>query len=70
MQNWAPDKIVYFVDARQQLHLKQAFEIAKQAGWLESVSSEKQTELFHAYNGYISGKDGPFSTRKGNIIRI
>ncbi|NVP17296.1 arginine--tRNA ligase [Candidatus Gracilibacteria bacterium] len=62
--NWKPAKIVYFVDVRQQLHFKQAFEIAKNAGWLGN------TELFHAYNGFISGKEGAFSTRKGNIIKL
>ncbi|MDD2907487.1 MAG: arginine--tRNA ligase [Candidatus Gracilibacteria bacterium] len=62
--NWNPEKIVYFVDVRQQLHFKQAFEIAKNAGWLG------ESELFHAYNGFISGKEGAFSTRKGNIIKL
>ncbi|MDD3646316.1 MAG: arginine--tRNA ligase [Candidatus Gracilibacteria bacterium] len=73
--NWTPEKIVYFVDVRQQLHFKQAFEIAKNAGWLipHSVSPkgrEVATELFHAFNGFISGKEGAFSTRKGNIIKL
>jgi len=49
--NWDLEKIIYFVDSRQQLHLRQAFEIAKQAGWLGN------TQLFHAYNGFISLKD-------------
>ncbi|MDD3144948.1 MAG: arginine--tRNA ligase [Candidatus Gracilibacteria bacterium] len=62
--NWNPAKIVYFVDVRQKLHFEQAFEIAKNAGWLND------TELFHAYNGFISGKEGAFSTRKGNIIKL
>jgi arginyl-tRNA synthetase len=31
MQNFSPEKIVYFVDVRQQLHLKQVFEVAKKA---------------------------------------
>jgi arginyl-tRNA synthetase len=65
MQNWSPDKIVYFVDVRQQLHFQQAFEIAKNAGWLDFNRDKKDhTDLFHAYNGFISGKDGPFSSRK------
>jgi arginyl-tRNA synthetase len=51
MDNWSPEKIVYFVDSRQQLHLKQAFAIAKEAGWIGD------TELFHAFNGFISLKD-------------
>jgi arginyl-tRNA synthetase len=71
MQNWSPDKIVYFVDVRQQLHFQQAFEIAKNAGWLDFNRDKKDhTDLFHAYNGFISGKDGPFSSRKWNIIKL
>jgi arginyl-tRNA synthetase len=34
MDNWSPEKILYFVDVRQQLHLKQAFVIAENAGWI------------------------------------
>lgn len=70
MQNWAPDKIVYFIDVRQALHLRQTFEIAKNAGWLSMNRTWEKTELFHAYNWFISGKEGAFSTRKGNIIRL
>ncbi len=63
-QNWDPEKIVYFVDSRQQLHLRQAFTIAKLAGWVN------ETELFHAANWFISLKDGAMSTRKGRIIKL
>ena len=69
MLNWSPDKIIYFVDVRQQLHFRQAFEIAKNAGWLNREEL-KDTELFHAYNWFISGKEWAFSTRKGNIIKL
>ncbi|MCP4524152.1 MAG: arginine--tRNA ligase, partial [Candidatus Gracilibacteria bacterium] len=69
MQYWAPSKIIYFVDLRQKLHFEQAFEIAKQANWLKRGKEDK-TELIHAYNGFISGKDGAFSSRKGNIIKL
>jgi arginyl-tRNA synthetase len=31
MENWNPVKIIYFVDVRQSLHFKQAFEIANLA---------------------------------------
>lgn len=44
---WNPSKILYFVDVRQSLHLKQAFWIAKHAWDMEKV------ELFHAANGAI-----------------
>ena len=62
--NWNPEKIIYFVDSRQQLHLKQVFLIAKKAGWLDD------TELFHAYNWFISLKDWAMSTRKWRIIKL
>ena len=35
IQNWTPAKIIYHVDSRQELHFKQAFEIAKNAGWTQ-----------------------------------
>jgi hypothetical protein len=31
MDNWNPEKIIYFIDVRQQLHLIQAFTISKNA---------------------------------------
>jgi arginyl-tRNA synthetase len=49
MQNWSPDKIIYFVDVRQKLHFEQAFEIAKNSEWLDRLD-KNNTELFHAYN--------------------
>jgi arginyl-tRNA synthetase len=64
MHNWNPEKIVYFVDGRQQLHFKQAFDIAYRAGWVS------ENVLFHAFNGFIALKDGAMSTRDGRIIRL
>ncbi len=64
VENWNPEEIVYFVDVRQQLHLKQAFNIADMAWW---ISKDK---LFHAYNWFISLKDWAMSTRKGRIIKL
>ncbi|PID84112.1 arginine--tRNA ligase [Candidatus Gracilibacteria bacterium] len=63
---WNPDKILYFVDARQSLHFRQAFWIAKKA-WKDLVEN---VELFHAANGAIVLPEGAMSTRKGNIIRL
>jgi len=78
IDNWNPLKIVYFVDTRQQLHLRQVFEIAKKAWWIKEnppVTSDIHLdkvgiELFHAYNWYISLKDWAMSTRKWKIIRL
>lgn len=50
---WNPEKIIYSVDVRQQLHLKQAFSIAK-AAWPELTES---VEFFHAFNGFIKLKE-------------
>jgi hypothetical protein len=41
MENWNPIKIIYFVDVRQSLHFKQAFEVASRAGWLERMSKDE-----------------------------
>jgi len=67
--NWSLEKIIYFIDVRQQLHLKQAFEIAKIAWWLEKENWEK-VELFHAYNWFITLKDWAMSTRHWRIIKL
>lgn len=64
IENWNPEKIIYFVDVRQQLHLKQVFETAKLAGWWE------KTEMIHAHNWFISLKDWAMSTRKWRIVRL
>jgi arginyl-tRNA synthetase len=69
MQNWSPDHIVYYVDVRQKLHFEQAFNIASRAWWL-TRKWNSDTSLFHAYNWFISWKDGAFSTRKWNIIKL
>ena len=69
MQNWSPDSILYFNDMRQQLHFRQAFYIATQAGWLKRTN-KKSTELTHTYNGFITLKDWAMSTRDGKIIKL
>lgn len=54
---WNPIKILYFVDIRQSLHLKQAFHIATEA-WGDA------TEFVHCANGAIVLPEGAMSTRK------
>lgn len=61
---WNPSKMIYSVDVRQQLHLKQAFTIAKMA-WPELT---EWVEFFHAFNGFIKLKEGAMSTRHGTVI--
>lgn len=69
MLHWSPEKIIYSVDVRQKLHFEQAFNIALRAWWLKRAW-KNDTQMIHAYNGFISGKDWAFSTRKWNIIRL
>ena len=64
IDNWNPEKIIYFVDVRQQLHLKQAFIIAEKAWWIN------KTELIHAFNWFISLKDWAMSSRTWRIIKL
>lgn len=65
MQHFRPEKIIYFVDSRQSLHLQQVFSISKLAGW-----TQWHTKLIHAANGFVSLEDWKISTRKWKIIRL
>jgi arginyl-tRNA synthetase len=60
------NRILYFVDARQSLHLNQVFTIAKKAGF---VAEEIQLE--HMAFGTMMGKNGkPFATRDGGTVKL
>lgn len=65
-QDFAPDKIMYFVDKRQFLHFEHCFRATKMAG----ISSEEQKLEFVGF-GTINGTDGkPFKTRSGETIKL
>lgn len=65
-QDFHPDKVVYVVDKRQDLHFIQVFRTARKA---EIVRPE--TELVFVGFGTMNGKDGkPFKTRDGGILRL
>ncbi len=70
--NWKPEKIIYFVDLRQSLHLQQVFKISQLAWWTKWIEEklEKEVELVHAGNGFVKLKDGAMSTRKWKIIKL
>lgn len=61
---WNPERIIYHVDIRQELHFKQVFEIASSASWIE------KSKLFFAWNWFIALKTWAMSTRKWNIIKL
>lgn len=60
------DRILYFIDARQSLHMKQVFAIARKAGFVDSNIC-----LEHCAFGTMMGKDGkPFKTRTGGTVKL
>jgi arginyl-tRNA synthetase len=60
------DRVMYFIDARQSLHMKQIFLIAKKAGF-----APEAMQLEHHPFGTMMGKDGkPFKTRAGGTVKL
>lgn len=65
-KDFAPDKIWYVVDFRQNLHFTQVFRTAQKAELIPST-----TELTHLCFGTVNGKDGkPFKTRDGGVMQL
>ena len=60
------DRVLYFIDARQSLHMKQVFTTSKKANYVaDTVSLEH-----HAF-GTMMGSDGkPFKTRTGGTVKL
>ncbi|EPK2791606.1 arginine--tRNA ligase [Klebsiella aerogenes] len=60
------DRVLYYIDSRQHLHLMQAWTIVRKAGYVpESVPLE------HHMFGMMLGKDGkPFKTRAGGTVKL
>lgn len=57
---------IYFVDARQNLHLESVFLIAKKAGFVPETM-----QLQHFAFGTMMGEDGkPFKTRTGGTVKL
>ena len=66
MQDWAPEKILYVTDKRQNLHFEQVFRAARKSGIVK-----ESTELAHVGHGTMNGADGkPFKTRDGGVLRL
>ena len=65
-QDFHPDRYIYVVDKRQELHFIQVFRVAKKAG----IVKEDTPMLFLGF-GTMNGKDGgPFKTREGGVMRL
>ncbi len=60
------DRVLYFVDARQALHFRQIFAVARRAGFVSP-----RTSLEHHPFGVMLGKDGrPFRSRDGGVVKL
>ena len=65
-QDFHPDRYIYVVDKRQELHFIQVFRVAKKAG----IVKEDRPMIFLGF-GTMNGKDGgPFKTREGGVMRL
>ncbi|MBU2986484.1 arginine--tRNA ligase [Saccharophagus degradans] len=60
------NRILYFIDARQSLHMQQVFTLARKAGFADEWLSTEH----HAF-GTMLGSDGkPFKTRSGGTVKL
>ena len=60
---YAPERIIYVTDDRQQLHFKQFFSIAQKMGYTD-------VKLVQVPFGLMSFQGKAISTREGNLIRL
>lgn len=66
VQRLHADRLIYVIDSRQSLHMKQLFVVAKKAGIANS-----NTIMEHAAFGTMMGEDGkPFKTRSGGTVKL
>ena len=65
-RNLHADRILYFIDDRQKLHMQQIFAISRRAGFVPET-----TTLEHHPFGKMLGEDGkPFKTRAGGTVKL
>lgn len=71
VQKLHADRIVYAIDARQSLHLRQFFGAGRKAGYATNPTTGQEAVLEHAAFGAVLGEDGrPFKTRSGESIKL
>lgn len=66
MKLYAPDRMIYITDKRQELYFEQVFRCAK-----KTKIVKEDTNLTFIGFGTMNGKDGkPFKTRDGGVMRL
>lgn len=64
-------RVIYCVDARQALHFRQVFAVARRAGYATRPGTDEPAQLDHAAFGMVLGDDGkPYKTRSGENVRL
>jgi arginyl-tRNA synthetase len=71
VQKFKADRLVYAIDARQGLHMKQVFGASTKAGYATNPATGRIAVMQHAAFGTILGEDGqPFKTRTGDSVKL
>ena len=66
-RDFAPDRMIYLADKRQELHYVRVFRCAYKTGLVEA----DKCALEYVGFGTMNGKDGkPFKTREGGVLRL
>ena len=65
-KDFHPDRYIYVVDKRQELHFMQVFRVAKKAG----IVKEDTPMIFLGFGTMNSKDGGPFKTRDGGVMRL
>lgn len=71
VQKLLADRIIYCIDARQNLHLRQVFAASVRAGYATNPRTGRTAVMEHAAFGAVLGEDGrPFKTRSGDSVSL
>lgn len=71
VQKLEAERIVYCIDARQSLQMKQVYGVSKKAGYTKHPKTGEYAVLEHAAFGSVLGEDGkPFKTRSGESTKL
>lgn len=71
VQKFHADRVIYVIDARQNLHLRQVFGASQRAGYAINPVTKAPALLEHAAFGSVLGEDGkPFKTRSGESVKL
>ena len=64
--HYRADRILYFVDARQTLHFRQLFAVARKAGFARQACKLEH----HPFGTIMGGDNRPFKTRSGDVVKL